>query len=166
MATQTGSNWETFVLKHPFNSTVQEIYDLWTSSSGMEKWFLRSARFFNSNDELRDASEPAQAGDKYSRLWHGYPDETFENGEVIEANGKDRFSFRFGEAGIVSVFIYKSGKETIVELRQEKIPVDEASKFNYHVGCSNGWTFYLANMRSIINGGIDIRNRNNELNMM
>ena len=47
-----------------------------------------------------------------------------------------------------------------MELTQEKIPLDEESKVNYHLGCMEGWTFYLANLKSILEGGIDLRNKN------
>lgn len=29
-----------------------------------------------------------------------------------------------------------------------------------HIGYKTGWTFYLANLKSILEGGIDLRNRN------
>ena len=30
---------------------------------------------------------------------------------------------------------------------------DDASRANYHLGCLTGWTFYLANLKSILEGG-------------
>ena len=29
-----------------------------------------------------------------------------------------------------------------------------------YVDCSYGWTFFLANLKSVLEGGIDLRNRN------
>jgi len=48
----------------------------------------------------------------------------------------------------------------VVELWQENIPGDEDSKVNLHMGCTKGWTFYLTNLKSILEGGIDLRNKN------
>ncbi len=48
----------------------------------------------------------------------------------------------------------------IVELSQEQIPTDERHKALYHVGCLEGWTFYLANLKSYLDGGLDLRNKN------
>jgi hypothetical protein len=50
-----------------------------------------------------------------------------------------------------------------VELVQENIPDDESGKLTWHVGCKTGWTFYLANMKSLYEGGIDLRNKNENL---
>jgi hypothetical protein len=50
-----------------------------------------------------------------------------------------------------------------VELVQEEIPTDENGKQIFHLGCKSGWTFYLANLKSIFEGGIDLRNRNTKL---
>jgi hypothetical protein len=34
---------------------------------------------------------------------------------------------------------------------------------NYHLGCKTGWTFYLANLKSLMEGGIDLRNKNEKI---
>lgn len=34
---------------------------------------------------------------------------------------------------------------------------------NYHIGCTKGWNFYLTNLKSLLEGGIDLRNRNKGL---
>jgi len=51
----------------------------------------------------------------------------------------------------------------MVELTQSQIPLDDHSRMSYYVGCTRGWTFYLANLKSILEGGIDLRNKNNKL---
>ena len=56
--------------------------------------------------------------------------------------------------------------ETIVELTQFNIELDDRSKSIFHVGCMQGWTFYLANLKSIMEGGIDLRNKNEKLKRM
>ena len=48
--------------------------------------------------------------------------------------------------------------ETVVELTQSRIPEDENR--GIYVDCSYGWTFYLANLKSVLEGGIDLRNKN------
>jgi hypothetical protein len=34
------------------------------------------------------------------------------------------------------------------------------------MGCLGGWTFYLANLKSYLEGGVDLRNKNLALNNM
>ncbi|MCX6145380.1 MAG: hypothetical protein NTZ35_19410 [Ignavibacteriales bacterium] len=85
---------------------------------------------------------------------------------IEEANGRDSLRFTFAGSCLVSVNMTVDGGLTIVELRQENIPLDEASRVNYHLGCMTGWTFYLANLKSILEGGIDLRNKNEKLHKL
>ena len=66
----------------------------------------------------------------------------------------------------VSVAFRTEEGETIVELTQYNIAVDDRSKSNFHVGCMQGWTFYLANLKSLMEAGIDLRNKNEKLQRM
>ena len=76
------------------------------------------------------------------------------------------FKFSFGKAGICSVTIKREQGEIIVEMLQENIPTDDRGMQYYHVGCKTGWTFYFANMKSLFEGGIDLRNKNEKLQDM
>lgn len=96
-------------------------------------------------------------------MWWGCGDDTDEKGTVLEQNGKDQFKFSFGKAGDVTVSIIKLEGETIVELTQENIPTDDKGFQYYHLGCKGGWTFYLANLKAVLEGGIDLRNRNEKI---
>jgi hypothetical protein len=78
-------------------------------------------------------------------------------------NGKDYFQFKFGDAGICTVTIKEDHGYTIVELVQSEIPIDEEGMHYYHLGCKVGWTFHLTNMKSIFEGGKDLRNKDVEL---
>ena len=51
-----------------------------------------------------------------------------------------------------------AGRETVVELTQSRIPDD--SDHGIYVDCSYGWAFYLGNLKSVLEGGIDLRNKN------
>jgi len=104
-----------------------------------------------------------QLNDRYEWLWHGYNDDSVERGTILEINDYDFLKFSFGKAGNVSVSIKKEYDETLVELVKKDIPVDEHGKVNFHLGCTKGWQFYLTNLKSILEGGIDLRNKNPEL---
>lgn len=156
-------DWTQFVQRIPVTAPVQEIYDAWTSQNALESWFLRNAAFTSVAGQLLKRTESIQVGDTYEWQWFGWSDDVTEKGEILEADGKNQMSFVFGKAGIVSVRIYAEGDQSILELTQHHIPTDEKSRVNFHVGCSNGWTFYLANLKSILEGGLDLRNKDEEL---
>lgn len=153
-------DWSKFVQKIYIKAPMQAVYNAWTTRAGLESWFLRIAEFKTPDGTIREDGSPVQAGDTYSWLWHGHPDTTAEYGTVTEANGKDRFRFIFGKAGVVTIQLTDHGGLTEMLLTQDQIPTDEESKANYHVGCSTGWAFYEGNIKSILEGGLDLRNKN------
>jgi hypothetical protein len=157
------NDWSRFELKIPVNAGIQEIYDRWASADGLESFFLRQALYTSADGKEKKGDEKLVVGDTYVWRWHGYPDSVTETGAVLEANGKDLLRFNFGKAGIVTVTVKTIEDTTIVELVQDNIPIDEASKFNFHIGCQGGWLFYLVNLKSLLEGGIDLRNRNEKL---
>ena len=102
-------------------------------------------------------------GDTYEWMWHGWPDEVLEKGTVLSNNEKNTLKFSFGKAGNVQVEVKEAGGDTLVELLQYDIPTTEEGQVNYHIGCTKGWLFYLANLKSVLEGGLDLRNRKVEL---
>jgi len=128
---------------------------------------LRSSIVTTSSGTSVEEDTFYQAGDKYNWLWHGWTDDTFETGTIFKANGSDLFQFGFGPEGsdqlICTVTIYNESGKTICSLKQEGIPTDEKGKTYYHLGCMSGWTFYLANLKSILEGGLDLRNKDAQL---
>ena len=104
-----------------------------------------------------------QEGDQYEWYWHGYPDSVLERGKVLSANGKDQFSFTFSLGCPVNISIYTEHGETIVQLVESNLPTDEETMLKHYVGDSKGWIFYLANLKSVLEGGLDLRNKRMEL---
>jgi len=152
-------DWSKFSHKIYLNAPMQTVYDMWTTRHNLESWFLRKAEFTSPGGKIKD-NEPIEKDDTYEWMWHGHPDTTVEHGKVTAANGKDLFQFIFGEAGVVTVQLTSHGDVTEMRLTQDRIPTDDHGMANYHVGCSTGWTFYEANIKSILEGGLDLRNKN------
>ncbi len=157
-------DWSRFTVRINIKcNSIEQLYRTWATKAGIEYWFLRLSEYSKPNGELRSADEPVQTGDTYRWRWFGYSDDVTETGEILDCNRIDFFKFRFGKAGNCSVRIYPEQDELIVELLQDDIPVDEKSKQQYHIGCQGGWTFYLANLKSMFEGGIDLRNKNEQI---
>ena len=151
--------WSTFTRRIPVNASVESLYAAWATRAGLEKWFLRKAEFTSPEKELRKAEELIQAGDSYHWLWHGWSDDHPEQRSILAANGRDFLQFSFSGDCIVSIAIITENNQQFVELTQSQIPDHPDPKENLHVGCSNGWTFYLTNLKSVWEGGLDLRNK-------
>jgi len=52
------------------------------------------------------------------------------------------------------VILEEKDNQVHVDLAQYDIPTDDATKFKIHCGCSNGWTFWLANLKAYLEHGI------------
>ncbi|MEI9943691.1 MAG: SRPBCC domain-containing protein [Chitinophagaceae bacterium] len=159
-------NWGRFAVRINIKASIEKLYWCWATRKGIEYWFLRLSEYKSPGGNLRAAEEFVDKGDTYKWQWYGYPDEVTELGTVLDLNGKDNFQFKFGDAGICTIKIYPEQDENIVELIQDNIPTDEKGKQIWHIGCKTGWTFYMTNMKSMLEGGTDLRNRNEKLQQM
>lgn len=155
-------SWNSFTLRVPIRASVFEVYTAWTTQAGLERWFLRLAKFTNTKGKDRSRDEEIKEDDHYQWFWFGYSDEVTEAKKVVETNGKDLMKFIFTGGCLVTVSITFEFGETVCTLRQENIPLDQNPASNLMLGCSNGWTFYLANLKSVLEGGLDLRNKNQD----
>jgi uncharacterized protein YndB with AHSA1/START domain len=156
-------DWSKFQTRISVNVSIQEIYSAWATRSGLERWFLRTAEFTTPGGAVREGAVAIQKGDTYRWLWFGYDDSVVERGTILEANGKDFLQFTFAGKCLVSMRVKIEEGETVAELQQENIPLDETARVNFHLGCLTGWTFYMANLKSVLEGGLDLRNKNEKL---
>ena len=156
-------HWNHFKLRIDVNASVEEVYRAWTTQQGLESWFLRRAAFTDGSGNSRQPAQSVVEGDEYTWHWHGYPDSVLEKGKVLKANGKDRFVFTFSMGCPVTISIYTEAGETIVELVESDLPTDPDTMRKHFVGDSRGWVFYLANLKSVLEGGLDLRNKKLEL---
>ena len=97
--------------------------------------------------------------DVYEWYWHGWGDDAVEKGEILEANGTDLIKFTFSGGSIVTISLYSRNDVSIVELTQENIPEESDPLKNLYIQCQTGWLFYMTNLKSILEGGVDLRNK-------
>jgi len=153
-------SWKQFTKRIPVKAPAKAIYAAWTTQQGLESWFLRSAIFTKAGGAIRPKNSPIEAGDTYQWRWFGYDDATVEEKNIIAANGWDQLKFRFSGDCIVTVSILQENGETICELVQEMPMEDSREQQHFYMECGNGWGFYLTNLKSVLEGGLDLRNKN------
>jgi len=154
-------DWTQFSKRVYINSDLASVYAHWTTSAALEKWFLAKALFKTKNGDSISPTEPVQTGDIYQWTW--FAQNYHEEGTIIETNGIDYLSFSFAGNCTVKIKMSQVKHQTLVELIQSAIPIDNASKENIRLGCAFGWTFYLINLKSVLEGGLDLRNKDTEL---
>jgi hypothetical protein len=160
---QTFQDFSEFKLRVNIKTSIEDAYKAWSTSAGLCSWFLGNCTFTDKQGVQRPADEMAQPGDEYIYYFNCYADKAAFKGKVLKVNGKDLFSFTFSKGCPVTISIYKEQGETIVELFESNLPTDEETIKRHYVGDSKGWIFYLTNLKSVLEGGLDLRNRNQAL---
>ncbi|KYG80797.1 SRPBCC family protein [Roseivirga echinicomitans] len=157
-------NWESFTQKIAVQSSLSELYDAWTVSEKIEKWFLSEATFYNSNGEALTPNQHVSQGGSYKWQWFLFDD--VEKGRITQANGSDFLQFTFAGECLVDIKLTQVDDTVMVELTQKNIPTDDNSKQGIRLGCASGWAFFLVNLKSVYEGGLDLRNKNESLKGM
>ena len=152
-----------FIKRISIHASPKKVFEAWSTQSGLESWFLRRAEFTDIGGRKRSRDESIDKGDQYLWTWHGYGDDVYEQRTILNSNGVDSLSFEFTGQCIVTVNVKTERGETICELIQERIPFSDDITDHLYILCGEGWTFYLTNLKSILEGGIDLRNKNMEL---
>jgi len=154
-------DWTKFTLRIPVNATLHQLYDAWAKPANIEAWFLSDASYTDDNGQTVDKHSRVKRGDTYAWQWHTY--DLTEHGTITQANGTDFFQFTFAGECLVDVRLIPYKDQVIVELTQYNISTDDKSKRDYRLGCHDGWSFFLVNLKSVYEGGLDLRNKDTEL---
>ncbi|MGB0973360.1 MAG: SRPBCC family protein [Flavobacteriaceae bacterium] len=149
----TAIDWTKFTKKIKINSTLETVYNHWVTPELLCKWFLRDAIIISENNTTKPTSSPAEQNDTYIWKWHNYDGE--EQGTVLVTKPNHYFEFSFAEETTkVSISLKEVGNSVLLELCQYNMATDDATKHNLYYGCSNGWTFWLTNLKAYLEYGI------------
>ncbi|MEW5702288.1 MAG: SRPBCC domain-containing protein [Candidatus Zixiibacteriota bacterium] len=166
-------DWTQFRLGIYVRARPEDVYTIWTTSQGLCRWFLRSAAFAASSGRpssrreaakvppfetlaARPDAEMCQTGDRYRWEWF-YNDGVAGEDWVLDVRPPTKLSFGFGAGMLVEVLLRKQGVWCEVNLRQYDIPNTPRAHRDMHMGCRAGWVFFLTNLKSVVEGGHDLR---------
>ena len=144
--------FDSFTKKIYIKAPMDKLYWCWGTAEGICSWFLRKATYTSGQGVSRSPQEYIQAGDSYTWEWHNWDGQ--ESGKLLKADGQSYIEFSFAEVSKVSVSLETRGDAVLLTLKQFEIPMDEETKMNVYTGCSNGWTFWLANLKAYLEHGI------------
>ncbi len=144
-------SWDSFTKKIHIKTTTERLFKLWATEKGITSWFLSDAAYVRNGAQI-SSEEQIKAGDKYTWRWHNWDGK--EVGKVIEVRENEYVKFTFAGENDLLVSFKQKDTAVLLTLTQSNIPQDEKSKLEIFYGCSNGWTFWLANLKAYIEHGI------------
>ena len=134
--------------------SMVEAYRYAATADGITKWFIGKAVYTAPGGRVRAGDELIEKGDKYEWDWV-YKDFGVK-GEVLEANGKDYVEFTFGSNAKFNIRLSMVDGRVLFMLTQESLP-DNPMAEEAHINCYVCWTLFVMNLKSVAEGGKDLR---------
>jgi len=146
--------WRRLVQRIDVRAPLPAVYAAWATAEGLMGWFPMEAVITDAGGNERGPGAVAEAGDRFRFSW---PTGHTEEGEFLEADGARRLRFTFGDAIQVSAGLEEAeGGDVMVTLEQTQDRSDEEN-LRILLGFKEGWAFYLTNLKSVLEGGLDLR---------
>ena len=139
--------WSEFTKRIHIKTDMEKLYWCWATKKGITSWFLKDSHYSRDGKSLGE-DDFVLKNDAYTWFWHNWNGQ--EDGKILEANGKDYIRFTFAGSCEVEITMEQREGSILLSLRQLNIPLDEKSKLQIFYGCSNGWTFWLANLKAYL----------------
>jgi uncharacterized protein YndB with AHSA1/START domain len=136
-------DWTQFTLRIVIAVPPSKIFSAWTDDAIITRWFTEIAKV----DPKKNGAIHFEwlAGDKL-------------DAQFIAFEKNRRILFVFGSKGeMVEVSFKRVSGGTLCELHQFGMTTSSRSKVSMHMGCREGWTFFLTNLKSYLEHGIDLR---------
>jgi len=146
-------DWTRFDIHFYYDEPPDVIRPRLTTARGLESFFLGSAEHFGPDGKARAPEEPARPGDTYRWTWrHGH---SIEGGFLEPTRGAD-VAFTFGPMRVDVRLVAVEGGTRLV-LDQCDIDDTVPGHVFGHMNCRICWVFFLANLKSVLVTGTDLR---------
>jgi uncharacterized protein YndB with AHSA1/START domain len=121
------------------------------------------AMFTDGDGKELGPDETVVPGDRFVVKWHiGTPEE----GEYLEANDLDRIRYTFGDRIWITATMEDVGDGSVLVTMQQDHDRTDDENLRIMFGFKEGWSFYLANLKSILEGGKDLRDFDHDVEHM
>ena len=170
--TGTGRDWLGFTQAIHVRASVAAAWRMLSTCEGLERWFLLRAEARTSDGRPWPRDRSLEQGALLRLTWPSadtvdaagriVPGEVGEEDEVLrtEAPQRMRLGWYEGRGWVEFRLVPRPDGRLTVELEQRMHPtVDFKLLEGAYTGCREGWAFYLANLKCVLEHGIDLRER-------
>jgi uncharacterized protein YndB with AHSA1/START domain len=148
-------DWTQFRLHVAIDVEPKRVLESWTTSAGMESFFVEMMQITAPGATLREAGERACEGDHFVWRWDsGY----CITGKYLSVVAGSEAVFTFGESKVrIRVSPYLKG--TLLELHQFDIPDTPEDRMHVHANCRGAWVYFLTVLKTLFEHGVDGRDK-------
>lgn len=152
----TGNNFNLSEFHHSIylHSHLSEVYHYVASADGICRWFMGKAEYIDSDGNILNAADSARKDDTFR--WHWLNKDLSIKGRILEAKNNELFSFTFGTSFEVTFTLRKHNGRVLLTLHQKYAAGSGKNDFA-HINCCTCWVFFLTNLKSVLEHGIDLR---------
>ena len=154
--TEENFNMKCFTHAIFLDAPVEKVYEYAATPSGIIKWFIGKAKYYYKDQNIRLGNDLVMKGDSF--LWSWLNKDLELKGIVTEALENKSFQFTFSPLYIVTLDFYPGKERTKLTLTQQYQDSAVKNDFNY-INCCTCWVFFLTNLKSVIENGIDLREK-------
>ncbi len=152
--------WKRFVQRIDVNAPLKSVYAAWATSKGLMGWSPMEALLRDKDGKELAPGTSVVPGGSFHFAWHtGHTEE----GTYLEANDVDHLRYTFGKDIVVNVTMEPMEDGSVmVTIEQTQDRTDEEN-LRILLGFKEGWAFYLTNLKSVLEGGLDLRNYTHDI---
>ena len=143
-------SWTELTSRIYVRAQASSDFEAWATEAGLVRWLAESAAFCAAGGPSPRPDGAARAGDSFRWVRQGGRDVLA--GQVVAAEWPGRVALTFGRAGTCEVTLTGEADGTLVEVCRRDLPDAETC-----AECSRCWAFRLANLKSVLEGGLDLR---------
>ena len=147
-------DWTRFQVIYYYSAPIERVFHAWATAEGLESFFLEKGTFATESGEERATDESARPQDTYRWEWrHGHA----IDGVIYNVVPNRSMAFTFGDME-AEVRLTVVGDQTELVLRQWSIPNTDEGRAIGHLNCRSCWIYFLTNLQSVLEHGVDLRN--------
>lgn len=152
-------DWTQFHVHMYYRASLEEVFRRFATPAGLASFYIDEATFTDADGRRRQSDEQYRAGDAYHFEYvHDYR----HGGEVLEVVDGQLVRFTFGPCEVAIRFrtVEGAGGSAVeVDLHQTGCPLEDPERAWLHLNCRSCWIYFFTNLRSVLAGGPDIRDR-------
>jgi hypothetical protein len=142
-------NWDRVELEIDITAPVEVVAWHWTSSAGLTRWLAVECTFVGLEGDTYAEADSAEAGARFRMI---RADGSIEEGELVQAD-KRAVVAAFADGSRLHVRLASRKGRTALTLRRSTVGAD----FEEFRDNLRSWTFHLTNLKSVVEGGLDLR---------